>query len=119
NKLGITNRYGKPLCKAQSIDTCRRSKKTLSLFFKRGISRKWISEDPTSILRFPKSTMSKSKEEVKYLTQYQFNAVLAEVDKLPRMTDYNKKRIRGLILTMRWSGLRISDAVVLKADSIN
>jgi integrase len=34
------------------------------------------------------------------------------------MTDYNKRRIKALILTMRWTGLRISDAVVLKADSI-
>jgi integrase len=58
------------------------------------------------------------KDEVKYLTPDQFADVLSECDAFERMTNYNKERIKALILTMRWTGLRISDAVVLKTDSI-
>jgi integrase/recombinase XerD len=74
--------------------------------------------ESTSVLRFPREQASKSKDTVKYLTGDQLAAVLAEVDKLPRMPDYNKERLKALILVMRWTGLRASDAVVLKAESI-
>jgi integrase len=73
---------------------------------------------PYRYLRFPKVGTKKTKEEVKYLTEDQFAAVLAQCDQFPRMSDYNKARIKALILTMRWTGLRISDAVVLRAESI-
>jgi integrase len=117
-KQNRLNRYGRPLWRKQSIGTCRRSKKTLSYFFQRAISRQWLSEDPTVILRFPKEHVTKHKEEVKYLRPDQFSAVLAQCDHFKRVTDYNKIRIKALILTMRWTGLRISDAVILKAESI-
>jgi integrase len=109
---------GVPLWRANSVATCQRNAKTLHYFFQRCIARKWIVEDPTSILRFPKTSASKTKDEVKYLTPDQFADVLSECDDFERMTDYNKDRIKALILTMRWTGLRISDAVVLRADSI-
>jgi site-specific recombinase XerD len=117
-KRGRERTPGVPLWRAQSIYTCKRNAKTLRYFFQRGISRKWIKEDPTTILRFPKQRSSKSKEEVKYLDGVQFAAVLAQCDQFPRMTDYNKQRIKALVLVMRWTGLRMSDAVVLKADAI-
>jgi integrase len=57
---------------------------------------------------------------VKYLTAAQFSLVLDECDGFSKqMPDYNKKRLRALILTMRYTGLRISDAVVLKAENIH
>jgi integrase len=117
-KRAREKRPGIPLWRTNSVGTCKRNAKTLRYFFKRGISRKWITEDPTSVLRFPKSAVSKSKEDVKYLTPDQFADVLSECDAFERMTAYNKERIKALILTMRWTGLRISDAVVLKADAI-
>lgn len=109
---------GRPLWRKQNLGTCRRSAKTLRNFFQRGISRKWISEEPTRILRFPKQITTKTKQQVKYLTPHQFAAALARCDTFVRMTSYNKLRIKALILTMRWTGLRISDAVVLNADNI-
>jgi site-specific recombinase XerD len=118
-KQGRTRKDGRPLWTTQSIGTCRRNAKTLRYFFQRGISRKWISEDPTGILRFPKEDATKKKEDVKYLTPKQFAAVMSRCDDFSRMTDYNKQRIAALILTMRWTGLRISDAVVLTADKIH
>lgn len=117
-KRSATRKDGKPLWRAQSIGTCRRNAKTLRYFFKRAISRKWLNEDPTSILRFPKQKPSKSKDDVKYLHPEQFTSVLAKCESFARMTEYNKKRVRALLLTMRWTGLRISDAVVLRAEAI-
>jgi integrase/recombinase XerD len=117
-KQGRTLKGGRVQWRKQSIGTCRRNAKTMRYFFKRGISRKWITEDPTEILRFPKQDTSKKKEEVKYLSSERFADVLAECDEFTRMTDYNKQRIKALILTMRWTGLRISDAVVLTSDKI-
>jgi site-specific recombinase XerD len=117
-KRGRERNPGFPLWRKSNIGTCKRNAKTLKNFFQRGINRKWISENPAAILRFPKTAASKSKEEVKYLTQEQFTKVLAQCDNFARMTEYNKDRIKALILTMRWTGLRISDAVVLKAGSI-
>jgi site-specific recombinase XerD len=118
-KQGRKTKDGRPLWRKQSIGTCKRNKKTLSYFFRRGISRKWIKEDPTAVLRFPKERPSKSKDDVKYLTSEQFTAVLNGCADFTNMTDYNKQRLRALILTMRYTGLRISDAVVLSTDKIN
>jgi integrase len=117
-KQGRKRKDGRPLWTKQSVGTCRRNAKTLRYFFQRGINRKWISADPTGILRFPKEDTSKKREDVKYLTAEQFDNVMSGCDKFSRMTDYNKQRIAALVLTMRWTGLRISDAVVLTADKI-
>ena len=118
-KRGREKRPGVPLWRAQSTATCRRNVKTLRLLFNRAISRKWIGEDPTKVIRFPKEPTSKQKDQVKYLTPAQFSAVVDECDGFTsQMADYNKLRLRALILTMRHTGLRISDAVVLRSDSI-
>ena len=117
-KQGRTRKDGRPLWTTQNIGTCRRNAKTLRYFFNRGISRKWITEDPTSILRFPKQSTTKTKDQVKFLTPAQFDRVMSRCNDFARMTDYNKQRIAGLILTMRWTGLRIGDAVVLTTDKI-
>jgi integrase/recombinase XerD len=117
-KRGAVKKNGRPLWRAQSIGTCRRNAKTLKYLFERGISRKWISENPTKVLRFPRQSASKTKEEVKYLTRQQFEDVLSKCDAFERMTDYNKQRIKALLLAMRWTGLRLSDAVVLRAEAI-
>lgn len=117
-KRGREKRPGVPLWRKNSVATCKRNAKTLHYFFQRAISRKWIAEDSTSILRFPKTNASKTKDEVKYLTPDQLADILAECDAFERMTEYNKDRLKALILTMRWTGLRISDAVILKAQSI-
>jgi integrase/recombinase XerD len=117
-KRGRERTEGVPLWRAQSIGTCKRNAKTMKYFFQRCISRKWISENPTAVLRFPKTGSSKTKEEVKYLTPEQFTRVLAQCDQFSRMTDYHKDRLKALILTMRWTGLRMSDAVVLRDDSV-
>jgi integrase len=41
------------------------------------------------------------------------------IDDLPRMTDYNKQRLRALIITMRRTGLRLGDAVLFRDEAIS
>jgi site-specific recombinase XerD len=98
-----------------SVETAKRQAKTLRYLFDLCIIRKWMTENPTTVLRFPKAPNKgrKKKEDVKYLTPNQMTDVLWAVDKLERMPPENKARLKALILTMRWTGLRISDAVVL------
>jgi integrase len=117
-KLGAERRPGRPRWRKSNIGTCKRSAKTLRYFFRYAISRKWTTENPADVLRFPKAFSAKTKEDVKYLTVEQFDKVLAKCEEFTRMTEYNRQRIKALILTMRWTGLRMGDAVVLRANSI-
>jgi site-specific recombinase XerD len=110
---------GNPIWTKNGLGTCRRSAKTMRYFFDRCIERKWLTENPTTILKFKTpQTRNRAKEEVKYLTPKQMTDLFTAIDDLPRMTEYNKLRLSALILTMRRTGLRISDAVLLKRDSI-
>src|SRR5262249_27572537 len=109
---------GKPLWTTKSIGTAKRDGRTLTYFFDRCIVRKWITENPTSVLTFPKGKKGWAKTDVKHLSSKQFNGILEAVDKLPRMPSYHKLRFKGLILTMRWTGLRLSDAVLLNVRDV-
>ena len=108
----------RPLWRSMTDATAKRAAKTMRYFFQRCIVRKWITENPVAILTFPKDKLSKTKESVKYLTSDQMTDIIWAVDQFPKMRDDNKLRLKGLILTMRWAGLRISDAVVLKNSDI-
>jgi integrase/recombinase XerD len=109
---------GKPRWRKMSVPTCKRSAKTLKYFFAFAILRKWVGENPTVVLRFPKASVTKTKEDVKYLNSDQMTDILWAVDKAERMTNENKHRLRTLILLMRWTGLRLSDAVRVTAGMI-
>ena len=113
------DKYGNPTWTKNGLGTCRRNAKTMRYFFDRCIERKWLTENPTTILKFKTpQTRNRAKEDVKYLTSEQMAKLFKTIDELPRMTEYNKLRLRALILTMRRTGLRISDAVLLKRESI-
>jgi hypothetical protein len=118
-KLTRLKKNGKPLWTTKSIGTAKRDARTLTYFFDRCIVRKWITENPTGVLNFPKSKKGKVKTDIKHLSSKQFNDILEAVDKLPRMPPYHKQRFKGLILTMRWTGLRLSDAVLLNVKDVH
>jgi hypothetical protein len=94
-KRGYEKSPGVPRWHSNSLGTCRRSAKTLKYFFRHGISRKWIIENPSDILRFPKPSSAKTKEDVTHLTTEQFKNVLAQCDNFTRMTQYNRQRFKA------------------------
>ena len=118
-KLTRLKKNGKPLWTTKSIGTAKKEARTLGYFFDRCILRKWIDENPTNVLTFPKGRRTKTKADIKHLSPTEFTAILEAVDKLPRMTPYHKLRLKGLIVTMRWTGLRLSDAVLFNRKDIH
>ena len=86
----------------------------LRAFFKFCVSNKWIPENPArkEQLKNPKieqpPTLPLSRDEV--------GRIIAACDEYPDRA--NSVRLRALVLLLRYSGLRIRDAVTLKADRI-
>ena len=80
---------------------------------------KWVEENPASKVKTPKSpqrpTLPFSHEETM--------RILAALDLYVQQSGPRAKnsarRLRGLVLLLRYSGLRIGDAVKLTADRIN
>jgi integrase/recombinase XerD len=90
----------------------------LRAFFRFAQKRKWASENPASELKSPRTsvcpTLPFSREEMV--------KILAAVDEyaaeMPSTGKDNARRIRGLVLLLRYSGIRISDAVSLTEDRV-
>jgi site-specific recombinase XerD len=97
--------------------TAKDNLKTMRLFFRRCLKRKWISEDPSTIIEVTPEPRAKTKEQVKYLTRQQMKDIMFFLERT-RRTPYQKQRLKALMLTMRWTGLRISDAVALEKSAI-
>jgi site-specific recombinase XerD len=102
-----------------SLPTRKRLLKTMRLFFARCMRRGWITADPSEVVEITPEPRKKKKHQVKFLNREQMAKILDTLDsEYPGMTPYNKIRLKALILLMRWCGLRISDAVVLKVENI-
>ena len=81
-------------------------------FFKFAVSRKWIEEDPTAGMRGPKV----KEKQTPPFTPNEMAKILAEVERRIQAARYlgqkaNAIRAKALILFLRFSGLRIGDAV--------
>ncbi len=81
-------------------------------FFKFAVSRKWIEEDPTAGMRGPKV----KEKQTPPFTPNEMAKILAEVERRIHAARYlgqkaNAIRAKALILFLRFSGLRIGDAV--------
>jgi integrase/recombinase XerD len=91
----------------------------LRSFFRFSQRRKWIEENPATELKAPKvslcPTMPYSREEMKRILAategYEFD--------VPHRCKENARRLRALILLLRFSGMRISDAIGLSTDRIS
>jgi site-specific recombinase XerD len=86
----------------------------LRLFFSFCVERKWIAENPAKKIKPPRNI--KPPEIVPY-TQNEITRILAACDEIGH-SDYERRRARALVLLMRYTGLRISDAVTLAKDRI-
>lgn len=88
----------------------------LRTMFRYFMARKWIDEDPTLALRRPIARMSPtlpfSRDEV--------SRILEAVGRYPSGMRYrgNQDVLRAFVLTLRYTGLRISDVWRLREDSI-
>jgi integrase/recombinase XerD len=90
----------------------------LRAFFRFAQDRKWMQENPGSRLKSPKvslcPTLPYTREEVMKILA----AIETYTDKMPNTGKDNARRMRGLVLLLRYSGMRISDAVNLSSDRI-
>jgi site-specific recombinase XerD len=92
----------------------------LRQFFKFAVSRKWIEEDPTEGMKGPKARHIQTPP----FTENEMTKILAEAATKIEETRNpeeraNATRARALILLLRFSGLRIIDAVGCKIEWVN
>ena len=80
--------------------------------------RKWIVENPASDLKSPRIALSPTLP----FTREEVLRILAAVneyrDEFPTRGAENARRMRALVLVLRYTGMRISDAVGLSCDRI-
>jgi len=90
----------------------------LRAFFRFAQKRKWVAENPALDLKAPKVTLCPtlpfSREEMIRILE----AVGQYKEEMPSHGIANGRRIRGLVLLLRYSGMRIGDAVNLSTDRI-
>jgi integrase len=78
---------------------------------------KWIEENPAEMLKPPKVPQKPTLP----FTAEEFERVLAAVESYPTKNAFgydNRARLRAFVLLLRYSGLRIRDAVCLRRDRI-
>ena len=99
--------------------TWRKELETLRAFFAWCLERKWVSENPAKKLKMPRT------EELTTLpfTQEELAKLLAAADRISSddtaETPYIRKRARALVLTLIYSGLRISDVTRLRRSALD
>ena len=98
--------------------TRRKRQERLRSFFGYCLRHKWIDRNVAADLE-PIKTKTPPKLP---LTRTEFDAVMAAVDRYhPRGRDaeWRRFRARTMLLLLRWSGLRISDAARLERTAVN
>lgn len=78
----------------------------LSLFFQFAVREKWIEDDPTTNI----ARVVVRQQPTEYLDRDEFNRLVDAI------TD---PKLRALVLLLRWSGLRITDALKLERRRID
>jgi integrase/recombinase XerD len=90
----------------------------LRTFFRFCERRKWIDSNPASELKAPKTVIRPTMP----FTHEDMTNILAALDPYAKRAAHGGKlnavRLRALVLLLRYSGLRIGDAVSLSADRI-
>ncbi|MBI4443804.1 MAG: tyrosine-type recombinase/integrase [Acidobacteria bacterium] len=96
-----------------SANTSLKELQCLRTYFGFGISRGWCASNPAKAIKPPKS---RPNEVVPY-TPEQIAAILAASQHIGR-TSYERLRARTMLLILRHTGLRISDALMLRKDQV-
>jgi site-specific recombinase XerD len=104
-----------------SVTACTATKEIFSMrsFFKFCRQRKWISENPALDLKPPKPDMLPTMP----FTAEEIDAILEACDRIEDNqgleVSRTRTRARSLILTLLYSGFRISDAIKLERAAVN
>ena len=89
----------------------------LRSFFRFCVDRDWLPKNPAKAVKSPKVPPNPTLP----FTSEEFNALLSACEKFPhngRHAWNTAKRVRAMVLLLRYSGLRISDAVALHQSRI-
>ena len=90
----------------------RKKLEALRTFFRFCVDRKWVTDNPAKALKMPRNT----EPPVEPFTDEEIEQILAAIEKYP--DKQNAIRLRALILLLRYSGLRLGDAVTISRDRI-
>ena len=91
----------------------------LRAFFRFAQDRDWVTKNPASKLKAPKVTLCPTLP----YTREEMIRILAALEKyrdeIPARGMENALRLRALVLLLRYSGVRIGDAISLTSDRVN
>jgi integrase/recombinase XerD len=94
-----------------------KTQERLKAFFRWCVRREWITKSPAEGLSAIKVMQSPTLP----FTAEEMQKILAACDRYPTLNNLgydNRARMKAMVLLLRWSGLRIQDAVTLKWDRI-
>jgi site-specific recombinase XerD len=106
------------LVKDYSANSARKRLEYVRAFFRFCHDSGWITANPMSAVKPPKADHSPTLP----FEKKQIEKLLATAEKLTakgRFKDGNRKRVRAMILLLRYSGLRISDAAILERSRLS
>lgn len=91
----------------------------LRAFFRFAQDRQWVESNPAAKMKLPKTSICPTMP----LTPEQWLAVLTACDKFlaktPAEGKLNALRLKTLLVVMRYTGMRVSDAVTLTTDRLD
>lgn len=88
-------------------------------FFRFALKRKWVQENPAAELKAPKVTLCPTLPFTPDEMQKIYAAMDTYKDEMPKHGLENARRLPGLVLLLRYSGMRIGDVVGMKAERIH
>jgi integrase len=98
--------------------TTRNTIERFRAFFNFCVAREWLDKNPAKPLKLPKI----EEVEVKPYTPKELEAIMGAVEDYPNWGIYKKNtraRVRAFVLTLRWTGMRIGDAIQLSRDKVS
>lgn len=87
----------------------------LRQFFKFCLVRHWVRENPAAQIKGPRNIQP---NEVEPYTPAEVESMIIACDRFGR-SDYERLRARAMVLTMRYTGLRIGDVAMLAKERIS
>jgi integrase/recombinase XerD len=103
----------------QGNNTALKKLERLRAFFRFAVESKWVDENPATKIKNPKVKLRPTMP----FTPDEMVSILAACDKYPdcygRTGQWNGRRLRAFVLLLRYSGLRIGDAVALARERLS